>query len=126
MNGKLIKWNDAKIHVLTHALHYGSRIFEGIGVYKTSKGRAVFRLKDHVKRLFDSAESLFTEIPYSEEKIINVVKETIRANKLKEGYIRPIIFYGYGKMGLDPTSTEINVAIAVWPWGSLYWKISQS
>jgi len=117
-NGKLVKWKNAKIHVLSHALHYGSGVFEGIRVYKTKKGSAVFRLKEHVKRLFSSAESLFMNVKYSEEDIVQAVKETVRANGLEEGYIRPIIFYGYGKMGLDPTGAEIDVAIAVWPWGA--------
>jgi len=115
-NGKLVKWNEARIHVLSHALHYGSGVFEGIRVYKTQRGRAVFRLKEHVKRLFSSAESLFMNLKYSEEEIVKAVKETVRANGLEEGYIRPIIFYGYGKMGLDPEGADIDVAIAVWPW----------
>ena len=118
MNGKFVKWEDAKIHVLTHALHYGSGVFEGIRVYKTNKGAAIFRLKEHVKRLFDSAESLFMKIPYSQEDIEEAIKETVKINKLEEGYIRPIVFYGYGKMGLDPKGAKIEVAIAVWPWPS--------
>ncbi len=115
-NGKLIKWKDAKIHVLTHSLHYGGGAFEGIRVYKTKKGSVVFRLKEHIKRFFNSAESLDMKVFFSQEEIINAIKETVRVNKLKEGYIRPIIFHGYGKMGLDPTGCEVNVVIAVWPW----------
>lgn len=118
MNGKLINWKNAKVHVLSHALHYGSGVFEGIRVYKTEKGSAIFRLKEHVKRLFDSAFSLFMKVLYSEQDIENAIKETVKANKLEEGYIRPIIFYGYGKMGLDPKGAKIDVAIAVWPWGA--------
>jgi branched-chain amino acid aminotransferase len=117
-NGKLVKWEDAKIHVLSHALHYGSGVFEGIRAYKTKKGPAVFRLKEHVKRLFSSAESLFMVLKYSQEDIIKAIKETVKSNGLEEGYIRPIIFYGYGKMGLNPNGADIDVAIAVWPWGS--------
>jgi len=116
MNGKLVKWQDAKIHVLAHALHYGSGVFEGIRVYKTDKGPAVFRLKEHVKRLFDSAKSLFMDVPFSEKEIIAAVKKTIKENGLEEGYIRPLIFYGYGKMGLDPKGASVDVIIAVWPW----------
>lgn len=115
-NGKLVKWNEAKVHVLTHALHYGSGVFEGIRIYKTPRGAAVFRLKEHIERLFDSADSINMKIPYSQEEIIKAIKETIKANNLEEGYIRPIAFFGYGKMGLDPFGAEINVAIAVWPW----------
>ncbi len=118
MNGSFVKWQDANVHVLTHGLHYGSGVFEGIRVYKTDKGPAVFRLKDHVKRLFDSASSLYMKIPYSKQEITDAIKETVKVNKLEEGYIRPIIFYGYGKMGLDPKGAELNAAIAVWPWGA--------
>jgi len=116
MNGKLIPWEDAKIHVLTHALHYGSGVFEGIRVYKTDKGPSVFRLKEHVNRLFKSADSLFMKIPYSQKQIIQAIKQTIKLNKLEEGYICPIIFYGYGKIGLNPKGAELNITIAVWPW----------
>lgn len=115
-NRKLVRWQEAKVHVLSHALHYGSGVFEGIRVYKTEKGSAIFRLKEHIRRLFDSALCLYMEVPYSEEEIINAVKETVKANKLGEGYIRPIIFYGYGKMGLNPEGAKIDTAIAVWPW----------
>jgi len=117
MDGKLIPFKDAKIHVLTHALHYGSAVFEGIRVYKTNKGPAVFRLKEHIKRLIDSANSLFMKVPYSNEEIENAIIQTIKENKIVEGYIRPIIFYGFGKMGLDPRGAQINIVIAVWPWG---------
>ncbi|MBS3080766.1 branched-chain amino acid transaminase [Candidatus Pacearchaeota archaeon] len=116
INGNLVKWHEAKIHVLTHALHYGSGVFEGIRAYDTGKGTAVFRLKDHLNRLFDSAESLKMKIPYSREEIRKAIKETLKINNLKEGYVRPIVFYGYGKMGLNPEGAEINIAISVWPW----------
>jgi branched-chain amino acid aminotransferase len=118
MNGKLVKWHDAKIHVLTHALHYGSGVFEGIRCYNTVKGPAVFRLRDHIDRLFDSARLYFMEIPYSREEIISACKEVIRANKLKECYIRPIAYRGYGEMGLNPLNCPVDIAIAVWPWGA--------
>jgi len=118
MNGKLVKWADAKVHVLTHALHYGSGVFEGIRAYETDKGAAVFRLTDHIKRLFCSAKIYRMDIPYSVEEIIEAVKETIRANNLKSCYIRPIIYRGYGEMGLYPMKVPVDVSIAVWPWGA--------
>lgn len=117
MDGKFVKWEDAKIHVLAHALHYGSGVFEGIRVYETEKGGAVFRLKEHIARLFKSAECFKMNIPYTEEELIDAVKETLRVNKLKEAYIRPIIFFGYGEMGLrNIDKAELNVVIAAWPW----------
>lgn len=118
MNGKLVKWADAKVHVLTHALHYGSGVFEGIRAYETDKGTAVFRLTEHIKRLFCSAKIYRMDIPYSVEEIIEAVKETIRANNLKSCYIRPIIYRGYGEMGLYPMKVPVDVSIAVWPWGT--------
>ncbi len=118
MDGKLVDWDKAKVHVLTHTLHYGLGVFEGIRFYETDKGPAVFRLKDHIKRLFHGAKMAFMEVPYTEDEINNAVLETIRKNKIKAGYIRPILFYGYGKMGLDPHGASINAAIAVWPWGA--------
>ncbi len=117
-NGSFVNWEDAKIHVLSHALHYGSGVFEGIRFYKTKNGRAIFRLKEHVDRLFTSAESLFMKIPYTKEEIFNAIKETVKINIAEEGYIRPIIFYGYGKMGINPEGAELNIAIAEWPWDS--------
>ncbi len=118
MDGKFVDWDEAKVHVLTHTLHYGLGVFEGIRFYETDKGPAVFRLKDHTKRLFHGAEKAFMKVPYTEDEINNAVLETIRKNKIKAGYIRPILFYGYGKMGLDPHGAPINAAIAVWPWGA--------
>jgi len=116
-NGKFVDWDDAKIHILTHALHYGSGVFEGIRFYKTIKGRAVFRLNDHLKRLFYSAKFLDIKIPFSIKELKKAVVDLIKRNNLEEGYIRPIIFYGYGKMGLNPKGANIDVAIAIWPWG---------
>ncbi len=116
-NGKLVNWEDAKVHVLTHALHYGSGVFEGIRCYNTDKGPAIFRLKEHVDRLFDSAKIYFMKIPYSKSEIAEAIKEVVRANKLKECYIRPIVFRGYGEMGLNPLNNPVEVAIAAWEWG---------
>ena len=117
MDGKLVKWKDAKVHVLTHTLHYGAGVFEGIRFYETENGSAVFRLKEHIDRLYYSAGTFNMKIPYSKEDFIEAVKETVRANGLKAGYIRPICFFGYGKMGLNPEGAPVNCAIAVWPWG---------
>jgi branched-chain amino acid aminotransferase len=118
MNGKLINWKEAKVHVLTHALHYGSGVFEGIRCYNTVEGPAVFRLRDHIQRLHDSGKFYFMEIPYSVEELSRATKELIKANGLEECYIRPIAFRGYGEMGLNPLNAPIDVAIAVWPWGA--------
>ncbi|HIE34286.1 MAG TPA: branched-chain amino acid transaminase, partial [Candidatus Altiarchaeales archaeon] len=118
MNGKLVDWNDAKIHILTHALHYGSGVFEGIRCYNTIKGPAVFRLKEHIQRLFDSARLYRMEIPYSIEELSRATKDIIRENGLNACYIRPIVFRGYGEMGLNPLNAPVDVSIAVWPWGT--------
>ncbi len=118
MDGNLVDWKDAKIHVLTHALHYGSGVFEGIRCYNTSLGPAIFRLNEHINRLYNSAKIYFMEIPFSKKEISDAIKNLIRANKLKECYIRPIAFRGYGEMGLNPLNSKVNVSIAVWPWGT--------
>lgn len=118
MNGKLVDWDKAQVHVLTHALHYGSGVFEGVRAYETSEGTAVFRLTDHMKRLFRSAKIYLMELPYTLEELIEATKETIRANNLKSCYIRPIAYRGYGEMGLNPLNVPIDVAIAVWSWGA--------
>ena len=118
MDGKLVNWDDAKIHVLTHTLHYGSGVFEGIRAYPTGRGPAVFRLTDHMRRLHDSASLLHMDLPYSVEELVEATKETVRANRLDSCYIRPIAFLGYGEMGLNPLPCQVNVSIAVWPWGS--------
>ena len=117
MDGKLVKWKDAKIHVLTHTLHYGAGVFEGIRCYETDRGTAIFRLKEHIGRLYYSADTLKMKIPFQKEEFIEAVKETVRKNKLKSGYIRPICFFGYGKMGLNPSGAPVNCSISVWPWG---------
>ena len=118
MDGKLVDWEDAKIHVLTHALHYGSGVFEGIRAYETSKGPGIFRLTDHIKRLFRSAQVYLIEIPFSQDELIAAAKETVRSSGLKSCYVRPIVYHGYGEMGLNPLNAPVNVAIGVWPWGT--------
>jgi branched-chain amino acid aminotransferase len=118
MDGKLVDWDDAKIHILTHTLHYGCGVFEGIRAYATAKGPAVFRLDEHIERLFDSAKIFFIDIPFSREELIAATKETVRVNGLDSCYIRPLVYLGYGEMGLNPLPCPVNVSIAVWPWGS--------
>ncbi len=118
MDGKFIDWDDAKIHVLTHSLHYGLAVFEGIRCYRTDQGSAVFRLKEHIERLFKSAHIFTIKIPFTEQEIAEAIKETIRVNKLDSCYIRPIVFIGYGNMGVYPKNNPIHVAIAVWRWGA--------
>ena len=116
-NGELVDWDDAKIHVLSHVVHYGSSVFEGIRCYKTAKGSAVFRLDEHVSRLFDSAKIYRMEIPFSHEEILTAILETIRSNKLEACYIRPVVFRGYETLGVDPLDCPVDVVIAVWEWG---------
>ncbi len=118
MNGKFVKWDDAKVHVLTHTLHYGTGVFEGIRCYKTDSGPAVFRLQEHVDRLFDSTHILQMEMPFTREAVAEAILETIRVNKIEACYIRPIAFLGYGAMGIFPKENPVQVSIAVWPWGS--------
>lgn len=118
MDGTMVDWNDAKVHVLTHALHYGSGVFEGIRAYKTEKGTAVFRLKDHVDRLFKSAKILRMDIPYSKDDITKAIKDTVKENKLDSCYIRPLIYRGFKKLGLNPFSCPVQVMIAAWEWGA--------
>jgi branched-chain amino acid aminotransferase len=118
MNGELIDWADAKIHVGTHGLHYGSGVFEGIRVYETANGPAVFRLTDHLKRLENSANLLHMELPYSTEELRLACHEVVAANGLAECYLRPIAFYGYGELGVNPGTNPIDVYIMSWPWGT--------
>jgi branched-chain amino acid aminotransferase len=118
MDGELVPWADAKVHILTHSLHYGSGVFEGIRAYTTSRGAAVFRLSDHIRRLFNSAKVYLIDIPYSVEDLVEAVKDTVRVNNLDACYIRPIVYLGYGEMGLNPLPCPVNVSIAVWPWGT--------
>jgi branched-chain amino acid aminotransferase len=118
MDGELRDWADAQIHVLSHAVHYGSGVFEGIRCYETKLGPAVWHLEEHVKRLFRSAKLYHLDIPYSAEAISEAVKGAIRANGLTACYIRPLVIRGYGEMGVNPLNAPVNVIVAVWPWGA--------
>ncbi|HVL63906.1 MAG TPA: branched-chain amino acid transaminase [Actinomycetota bacterium] len=118
MNGDLVPWDEAKVHVLTHALHYGTGVFEGIRCYETARGPAVFRLVEHLRRLEHSAKIFMMEIPYSVEGLRAATIDVIRANGLDSCYIRPIAFRGYGEMGVNPEHNPVDVTIAVWPWGA--------
>lgn len=116
-NGDLVDWKDANIHVLSHVVHYGSSVFEGIRCYRTRRGPAVFRLQEHIKRLLDSAKIYRMEVDYSVEELSQAVMDTIRANNLEECYIRPILFRGYGELGVYPLNNPLECIIAVWNWG---------
>jgi branched-chain amino acid aminotransferase len=118
MNGELVDWNEAQVHVLTHSLHYGMGVFEGIRAYETAHGAGVFRLTEHIERLFRSAAILMMEIPYSVEELVEATKETVRSTGLNSCYIRPLAYYGYGEMGLNTLPCTVDVAIACWPWGA--------
>ncbi len=119
LDGELVDWDKARIHVLTHSLHYGSGVFEGIRAYPTSRGVAVFRLTDHINRLFNSARIFMIDVPFSPDELVAASKELVRANGLDDGcYIRPIVYLGYGEMGLNPLPCPVSVAIAAWPWGT--------
>ena len=118
MDGTLVDWDDAKIHVLTHTLHYGSGVFEGVRAYATAEGPAVFRLTDHIRRLLQSATMLMIEVPFTVEQLVEATKETVRVNNVDSCYIRPLVYLGYGEMGLNPLPCPVNVSIAVWPWGT--------
>jgi branched-chain amino acid aminotransferase len=118
MNGELIPWEDAKVHVLTHGLHYGTGVFEGVRCYKTPRGPAIFRHQDHIERLFNSAELYYMPLPYTREELRAATHELIGRNGLEACYIRPIAFRGYGTMGLFPLEARVDVAIAAWPWGA--------
>jgi len=117
-NGKLIPWANATTHVLTHALHYGTAVFEGIRAYSTPDGPAIFKLEEHAKRLFDSAKILMMKIPFTQKEIEEGIIKTVKENKLNQCYIRPIAYYGYGAMGLYPGKNPIDVVIAAWEWGT--------
>lgn len=118
MDGEFVAWDDATVHVLTHTLHYGTGVFEGIRAYQTADGPAIFRLTDHIVRLFNSAKIFMIDVPYSVSDLIEATKQTVVVNKLDSCYIRPLIYLGYGEMGLNPLPCPVNVSIAVWPWGS--------
>ena len=118
-DGKMVPWADAQVHVLTHALHYGSAVFEGIRAYACADGTsAVFRLKEHSQRLLNSAKILRLNIPYTVDEISQGILDTLKANKMKEGYIRPLSFVGDGEMGVYPGNNKVHTIIAVWPWGA--------
>lgn len=116
-SGKLVDWKDATVHVMSHVLHYGSSVFEGVRCYKTPEGPAIFRLKDHTRRLFDSAKICRMEIPFSQEEVNRACIEVIKANRLKSAYLRPIVFRGYGQLGVDPRGCPIEVVIGALNWG---------
>ncbi|WP_273526580.1 branched-chain amino acid transaminase [Pseudomonas sp.] len=117
-DGKLVPWREATTHVLTHSLHYGLAVFEGVRAYKTVNGTAIFKLKEHTDRLFDSAHIYRMPMPYDKETLMEAQKEVVRANKLESAYIRPLAFYGSEKMGVSPKGAKTHVAIAAWPWGA--------
>jgi branched-chain amino acid aminotransferase len=118
MDGELVDWDKAQVHVLSHALHYGSGVFEGIRAYETARGPAVWHLDEHLRRLGRSAKLYHMDLPFSHEALVEATKEVIRANGLRSCYVRPLAFRGYGEMGVNPLNAEINVTIAVWPWGA--------
>jgi branched-chain amino acid aminotransferase len=118
MDGQLVPWDEANIHVLTHSLHYGMGVFEGIRAYETSKGPAIFRLTEHIERLFDSAKIMMMDIPYTVDELVQASKDVVRSTGLQSCYVRPIAFFGYGEMGLNTLPCSVTVSIAAWPWGA--------
>jgi branched-chain amino acid aminotransferase len=118
MNGRLVDWADATVHILTHTLHYGTGVFEGMRCYETPDGPAVFRLTDHMTRLHQSAKILMMPMPYSVEELVQAAKETVRSTGLPSCYVRPIAYYGFGEMGVSTLNCTVDVAIACWPWGA--------
>ncbi len=118
MDGEFIPWDEAKVHVLTHSLHYGLGVFEGIRCYETTKGPGIFRLDEHVRRLFDSAKIVGLEISHSKESISEAIQETVLRNELNACYIRPLIWLGYGSMGVNPAGAPVHSMVAVWKWGA--------
>jgi len=117
MNGEFVNWDDARIHVLSHVVHYGSSLFEGLRCYKTKKGSAIFRLTEHTMRLFDSAKIYRMEIPFTVDELNEVQMELIRLNKLEDCYVRPVVYRGYDSLGVDPRACPVEITIAVWRWG---------
>lgn len=117
-DGKLVPWRDANTHVLTHSLHYGLAVFEGVRAYKTEIGTAIFRLKEHTDRLFNSAKIYMMQIPWSKDELMAAQVEAVKANKLESCYLRPLVFYGSEKMGVSPKGAKVHCAIAAWPWGA--------
>lgn len=117
MNGHMVRWEDAKIHVLSHVVHYGSSVFEGMRVYKTPKGPDAFRLRDHTERLAHSAKIYRMEVAYSLDQLDAAIIATVQANRMEECYVRPVIYRGYGEVGVNPFNSPVEIAIAVWDWG---------
>jgi branched-chain amino acid aminotransferase len=117
MNGEYVKWENAKIHVLSHVVHYGSSVFEGMRVYKTPKGPMAFRLKEHTERLFNSAKIYRMKIPFTPEQVNDAILTLTSVNNLEACYVRPVAYRGYGTLGVDPSQCPVDIAIAVWPWG---------
>ncbi len=122
MDGKMVKWQDAQIHFLTHGLHYGSAVFEGIRCYNTPKDPAIFRLEEHTKRLFESCKIFGMKVPFTKKELVDATIKTVKVNKVKECYIRPLAFYSYGVMGLNVSKAKVQVGIACWPWGTYLGK----
>jgi branched-chain amino acid aminotransferase len=118
MDGEMVEWRDAKIHVLTHTLHYGCGVFEGVRAYNTDQGPAIFRLKEHTQRLFDSAKILRMKLPFTPEQIMQAQRDVVRANGLKSGYIRPLVWLGSEKMGVSPKGARVHAMVAAWEWGA--------
>jgi branched-chain amino acid aminotransferase len=118
MNGELVPWDSARVHVLSHAMHYGSGVFEGIRAYSTDRGPAVFRLMDHLRRLERSSEVYFMQLPYSAEELRQATHEVIAANGMEACYVRPLAYRGYAELGINPLTCPVEVIIAVWPWGA--------
>ena len=118
MDGSLVNWDEASVHILTHTLHYGLAAFEGLRCYKGRNGSTIFRLTEHVDRLFESAHITLMKIPYSKKDVTEAILETVRANRLESCYIRPLLYVGYGEMGLYPGNNPVRLAIAAWPWGT--------
>ena len=120
MDGNFVKWQDARVHILTHAIHYGSAVFEGIHSYKTENGTAVFRLDDHIDRLFRSANALSMKIKFTKQQLKDAIKKLIKLNNVSDAYIRPLVYYGYGNIGVFPKDIHTNVAILTVPWKHYY------
>ena len=117
-DGKMVPWRNATTHVLTHSLHYGLAVFEGLRAYKTPDGPAIFRLEEHIDRLYDSAHIYMMKIPYARETLLEACLQVVRENRLDSCYVRPIAFYGSEKMGVSPKGATVHVAVAAWPWGA--------
>ena len=124
-NGKIIPWNDARIHLASHVIHYGSSIFEGFRAYQNSQGTAIFRLQDHMRRMFNSAKIYRMEIPFSQDEFNQAIIQTVQVNGFRECYIRPIVFRGYGTLGVDPFPNPVECAVLVWEWGKYLGEDSQ-